>query len=316
MAIRKYSVYVYIPAYGGNGGLSSMHPDVAVWLARLMVQLREDKRIECVILDTESDTPVTMCRNNAVLKARKANCDLLLSCDSDQSPLKHQHDPWYKPFWDEAFRTIDEHYDKGPLVVGAPYCGPPNGEELCYVFYFDNLGDHGEDSRFKLCMYPRTIAATMTGVQPCAALPTGMILCDMRIFDVLEPSQRDRKTVLTELAQKKLTVEQAERELTEGWFYYEWRNGYAAEKISTEDVAFSRDVSIIGSIKLGYNPLRCAWDSWVGHHKPWNVGKPSPYSVEQVGTAVKRALDSEYTLAEKRDFFQASPKVLNLFEVK
>lgn len=256
----------------------------------LMLKLKEEPRIGRVFCKTMSDTPVTMVRNKFVSEARAAGAHLLLMVDSDQSPNKHKGESWFKPFWDSAFDEIYSHYGKGPLVVGAPYCGPPNGGENVYVFYWDNLGSRGTETAFRLEQYPRMIAAKMSGVQECAALPTGMILYDMRCFDLIEPSKLSKDEVLDRFKEGRLTKEQALSSLSEGFFRYEWKNGYAEEKASTEDVQNTRDISLSGQLKLGYNPVRCAWDSWVGHHKPWNVGKPVFYDQKDVTASFRAAV--------------------------
>jgi len=316
MTPRKVSIYIACPSYGGNGGISSLHPDVARWLVGVTAQMRADERIEHVYLDFEADCPITMVRNNYVVKARKEGCDFLLMVDSDQSPDKHQGEPWFKPFWGEAFNEAYSHFEKGPLVIGAPYCGPPNGTENAYVFYWENNGFRGDETSFRLEQYPRQWAAQMSGIQECAALPTGMILCDIRIFEMLDPCIKPKRQVLNELAEGTISVAEAEQSLGGGWFYYEYKNGYCAEKASTEDVAFTRDASLIGMQKLGYNPVRCAWDSWAGHIKPWNVGKPCFYGIEQIGDVYKKAISGDVSLGDKRVEFKATDKTMSLFGVK
>ena len=290
----KLDLFIGIPSYGGNGGISSEHPDIREWMCDLLLKLKDDPRIGRVITKTLSDTPVTMVRNQFVELARKSECHLLLMVDSDQSPNKHKGEPWFKPFWDCAFEEIYKHYGKGPLVIGAPYCGPPNGGENVYVFYWDNLGSRGTETAFKLEQYPRMIAAKMSGIQECAALPTGMILYDLRCFDLIEPSKLTKDQALDQFKEGKLTKAQTLAALSEGFFHYEWKNGYASEKASTEDVQNTRDISLAGQLKLGYNPVRCAWDSWVGHHKPWNVGKPLYYDQSDVTATFRAAVEEKH----------------------
>lgn len=311
---RRLGVYVACPAYAGNGGYKSMHPDVTAWMIQTFLKMRLDERVSHTNEpDFESDTPITMVRNNYVLKAREAKCDLLLMVDSDQHPLLHRGENWYKPFWETAFNAIYEHYDKGPLIVGAPYCGPPNGTENVYVFYQENKGIRDDETAFSIEAYPRTWAAQLQGLQECIALPTGLILIDMRIFDMMEPDPRSHRQILEDVRDKKLDIDTALRCLSGGWFYYEWKNQYAAEKVSTEDVTFTRDAAHVCLQKLGYNPLRCAWDSWIGHHKPWCVGKPQPYPIERVGAVLRRAVEQNISQDEARIQFEASPKVLRMF---
>jgi len=112
----------------------------------------------------------------------------------------------------------------------------------------------------------------MSGIQECAALPTGLIMYDMRCFDVTEP----------------------ETDKDHPWFYYEWTDKYAANKASTEDVTMTRDLSLTGATKLGYNPVLCNWDAWAGHWKPKCVGKPVVMDAKSVGQKLRMAWSSQH----------------------
>jgi hypothetical protein len=289
----KLNVFVGFPSYGGNGGIASEHPDVREWWTETVLKMKADPRVGEIHAKTVSDTPITMVRNRFVRMAREHGCHLLMMVDSDQSPNKHVGEPWYKPFWDVAFDAVYRHYGKGPLVVGAPYCGPPGAGENVYVFNFSNRGDYGDESAIGLDQYTRHQASMLAGVQECAALPTGLILYDMRAFELIEPSGLSHREVLEKVREGTLQIEEAERQISQGWFYYEWKDGQAAQKASTEDVTNTRDIALAGVAKLGYNPLRCAWDSWIGHHKPFNVGKPQPYTVENVAKSLINAVKAE-----------------------
>lgn len=294
----KLNVFVGFPSYGGNGGISSEVPDIREWWVDTYLKMKADPRVGKVVSYTVGDTPVTMVRNRFVRLAREQGCHLLMMVDSDQSPDKHKHEPWYKPFWDVAFDEIYRHYQHGPLVIGAPYCGPPGAGENVYVFNFDNYGDYGNESAIKLNQYTRNQAARMSGVQPVAALPTGMILFDMRAFSLIEPTALSQRQVLEAVKDGSMSIADAERAHCQGWFYYEWKDGYASEKASTEDVTVTRDIALAGQVRLGYNPLRCAWDSWIGHYKPWNVGKPQPYCVENVAKSLRNAVEEDRRIDE------------------
>jgi hypothetical protein len=314
-AIRKLDVYIGVPAYGGNGGVASESPDVRDWMLDTVIGMKADPRIGRVITRTISDTPITHVRNKMVLEAREIGAHLCVMIDSDMNPQKHKDEPWYKPFWKEALDTIYAHYDKGPLVVGAPYCGPPDGGSPCYVFHFVDFGYAADETQVALEMYDRHTASLMSGVQECAALPTGLIMFDMRIFDVTEPCQLSKSQVLDKLLAGEITKDEAIRSITEGWFYYEWKNGYAAEKASTEDVTATRDMMFACIAKLGFNPLRAAWNCWAGHHKPTCVGKPRPYTADAIGPVLQRAYERGIHHGETIQQFEASPEVMDLFKV-
>lgn len=256
-----------------------------------MLKMKADPRVGRIVTRTLNDTPITMVRNRFVEFARQEKCHLLMMVDSDQSPLLHQNEDWYQPFWDVAFDAIYDHYGKGPLVVGAPYGGPPNGTENVYVFRWDNHGDRGDETTIRLEQFTRHEASKMRGLSPVAALPTGLILYDMRAFNLIEPSALSREEVLEKFASGEMTKTQALAAMQEGWFAYEWKTGHASEKASTEDVQNTRDISLVGQTQLGYNPVLCAWNSWIGHWKPWNVGRPKSFGVEHISGTFRRAVE-------------------------
>lgn len=277
-------------AYGGNGGVASEHPDLREWQVELFLKLKDDYRVNNVFTKTISDTPITMSRNLALRIAKESGCHLACFFDSDQSPNLHKGEHWFKPFWDEAFTFIYDRYQKGPHVVFAPYCGPPNGTENVYVFKPQSMGNHAQETGWKLDAYGRDEASKMTGIQEAGAGPTGMILIDLRACDLIEPVAMSKEAVLESLVAGTMTKEEALYALREGYFYYEWEDQRADKKASTEDVTFTRDIALAGLAKLGYNPVYCAWDSWVGHHKPWNVGKPKRYTMQHVNASYRKAV--------------------------
>lgn len=283
----QLSVFCGFPSYGGNGGISSEVPDIREWWTETVLKIGKDPRISGLVTKTIADTPITMVRNDFVRLAKANGCDLLLMVDSDQSPNKHADAPWFKPFWDEAFNFIYENYHKGPHVVFAPYVGPA---ENVYVFYWEDHGNKGIESEFELKPYSRQHAAIMSGIQEAAAGPTGLILIDLRACELIEPSGLPRREVLERVQSGQMTPEEAEWALHEGYFHYEWENSYADKKASTEDVTFTRNIALAGMEQLGYNPLYCAWDSWIGHHKPINVGRPQRYTTEQVHQTLRKSV--------------------------
>lgn len=277
MQQRRLKLLICCFSYGGNGGMKSEHPDVRDWLIDNLPRIEGDPRIESVARLDIADTPITMTRNRAVMTARKAGADLLLMIDSDMAPDNLiGRDYTALRFWDVAFPAIYEHWDKGPLVIGAPYCGPPP-EENVYVFRWrTNESDHpGVD--LMLDMYSREEAAERTGLEEVGALPTGMILFDMRAFALTEPK----------------------REGDHSWFYYEYSDLYQTSKVSTEDVTATRDISLIGTQVLGYNPLRVAWNCWAGHWKPKCVSKPTVIHAGNVGKKLSDAARDRLNFDER-----------------
>lgn len=115
----------------------------------------------------------------------------------------------------------------------------------------------------------------MSGIQSCAALPTGVIMYDMRAFDLIDYP----------------------------YFDYEWEGdgarcqqcnqpkpGPRTKKMSTEDVVNTRNISLNGQIELGYNPVFCNWDAWAGHWKPKCVGKPHLLTADAVAETLRNAV--------------------------
>lgn len=283
MTPRKLDLLIITFSYGGNGGIRSAHPDVYHWLLDVMPKAKADPRIGRVGLKDLADTPITMTRNQAVLEARKGKFDVLLMIDSDQSPdFMLGADPLAKPFWESSFDFLYNHYDRGPVVVAAPYCGPPP-DECAYVFRWRRSESNHPNADMRLTMFSREEAAERTGIEPVAAIPTGVTLWDIRCFEVTEPKDWDGDEA---------DVAHTRQKPAHSWFYYEYKDKYEAQKASTEDVTATRDLSMIGEQTLGYNPVHCNWDAWAGHWKPKNVGKPVLLTTADVGTKFRQAIDN------------------------
>ncbi len=225
--------------YGGQE-----HPDTTDWLVGTVAKMKADKRIDADILRMrEDDTPITLSRNKVCKIARQQKADLILMLDNDMSPdLKL---PGSKPFWDSTLDFMLNH--SGPCVVAAPYCGPPPHSNV-YVFQWNNHVNEHADGDMRLEQFGREEAAIRTGFEEVAALPTGLILIDVRALDYLKHPL----------------------------FYYEWADEEQSTKASTEDVTFTRDLSLAGC------PVYVNWDAWAGHWKRWRADKPQPLTVEQV----------------------------------
>ncbi len=309
---RQLNVLFVTFPYGGNGSTSSTHPDICDWLLETVPKAKADPRVNKVATANISDTPIVMTRNLAVQRARDAGYDVIVMIDSDQKPdclLGVEGDA--RPFWDEAFNFIYNNYDKGPQVVGAPYCGGGNHENI-FVFRWRSLETDGfvDEVTIKLDNYTREEAHMMSGIQECAALPTGLIMFDIRAFELTEPQQKaetesviralearceiqdgkligpDVRTIVERIINEKTSLEHS-------WFYYEYSDRYETKKASTEDVTATRDISLHGLATLGYNPIHCAWSSWAGHWKPKCVTKPNRLTASDVHDRYIRAVSEE-----------------------
>lgn len=281
MQPRKLKVAFAFFPYGGNGAAPSENPATRNWLIPTIVKAKQDPRIEDGILRRDwADTPITMCRNDAVRWAREEGADVLVMVDSDNIPdIMLGIDPTAKPFFETAFDFIYQNYEKGPHVVAAPYCGPPmspdgSGSENVYVFLWRNFNSRNPTERFALRQFEREEAAVRTGIEPVAALPTGVIMFDLRAFDLIPHP----------------------------YFTYEYKDARQCEKVSTEDVVTTRNLSMNSCIKLGYNLLHCAWDSWAGHVKPLTVGKPVIVHATNIAEALKAAVENRIESNVRRTY--------------
>lgn len=290
-------------SYGGNGGVASCHPDTRDWLIRTIAKAKADPRVSAVCQWEMADTPITMTRNRAVLDALAEGVDALIFLDSDMQP---DCEPDGKPFWDTAFDFFCETYNKHPIVIGAPYMGPPPSEQP-YIFRWQNCQtDNPDECDMQLKAFSRVEAAMHAGIQPVGALPTGLILYDCRVFlDLLDPRPR-----YLELRNLGLTDAEACR-ATQHFFDYEWKDCFAADKGSTEDVQNTRDISLAGIAKYGRNIVHCAWDSWAGHWKPKLVRKPQILTADSVSRSlvevVRRGNESGVKI-EHVDFRRPEPE--------
>lgn len=301
MQPRRLKVGFGFMPYGGNGNTSSEHPDIRNWLIPTIVQAKSDPRIDPDILYKDlADTPLTMVRNDIVGWAQENGVDVLVMVDSDNTPdIMLGLDPSAKPFFETSFDFLYNHYERGPVVIGAPYCGPPmqpdgSGTENVYVFLWRNFNSIQPTDRMALRQFEREEAAMRAGIEPVAALPTGCIMIDMRAFDLIPHP----------------------------YFEYEYENegpecqtcgckkpGPRRQKASTEDVVTTRNISLNGCLKLGYNPVLCNWDAWAGHWKPRCVGKPVILTADRVGSALKHAVESGIRSDVKHMHIHRNPKL-------
>jgi len=232
------------------------HPDTTDWLLKTQAKTLRDPRVGKVIMSKFDDTPITMTRNAALRLAKHHKVDYILMVDSDMSPDLPLEGA--KPFWETSLDFALNHRHL-PCVVGAPYVGPPPFSNV-YVFYWANFMNDCPNPDYKLEQYTRHEAEFQSGIKEVAALPTGLVLIDTRALEFVEPP----------------------------YFYYEWKDETESEKASTEDVTFTRDLSLAGV------PMYCNWDSWAGHWKNYCAIKPVSPQVGQLrqkfSSQVKREL--------------------------
>lgn len=265
MQNRKLSLLIGVLTYSGNSTGSSLAWPASMWLTDTYCRLRTEEKFTSRLHDVRlvglSETPVTLVRNHFVQLARRGGFDLLVMLDSDMSPDIHvgEHTDAV-PFIDAAFDRIYSKYDEGPRFVAAPYGGTPPIEN-CFEFIWRKHGNQ-EHSPFELDQFHREEVIYKSGIQEAAAAPTGLIMYDMRCFDLIEPP----------------------------YFQYEYPDAEQTKKSSTEDVQNTRDISLAGCKQLGYNPCEIAWSSWAGHLKVQCVKKPLEYTADMVSKTLAKAL--------------------------
>jgi hypothetical protein len=228
------------------------------------VEWYNDPRIHTLFTWQKDDTPITMSRNAAIEAAKECGADFVLMVDSDMCPDTPVAYGIAQPFWKSSFDfALAQRAAGKPCCVGAPYCGPPPHENI-YVFLWRNVESNCPDSvrNMALCQYTRDDAARMTGIREVAALPTGLIIIDMQGMKRIAPP----------------------------YFYYEFNEPLQSKKQSTEDVTFTRDLSIRGV------PQFCNWDAWAGHWKWKCVGKPEPITSAWVSDKIKQAVMSDFNI--------------------
>ncbi len=264
MIERQFHIGFATFPYGGNGSLSSEVPELKHWWAKTRMAIEKDDRIAKPVWTFDrADTPITMVRNMAAKAALHDGLDALVMYDSDMVPdLLLGTDPEAKPFWDVALDLFCKHYDKGPCIIGAPYCGGPphpvvGGSEVPFVFTWRNDSNHADCRWPKLKLFEREEVAHRAGIERVPAIGTGIILIDMRVFKELPPP----------------------------WFEYEYGDPpFNTYKASTEDVYFTRNASMNGI------PVFVTWDCWAGHTKPYVVGKPWAITDEEVREPYRQAV--------------------------
>jgi len=266
VATLKLNVAFAFFPYGGNGGTSSEHPAIRAWMTRTAIACDRDPRIAQRFCKDFSDTPITMTRNRAVVWAREVKADVLIMVDSDMIPdVELGSDPTAVPWFETSFDFLHKQYLHGPVCVAAPYCGPPPNENV-YVFHWSIPGNtDNADMTWKLAQYTREHSELLQGIEPIAAAPTGLIMYDMRCFDVVKPDKN-------------------------GWYYYEWTDAYASEKASTEDVTQTRDLSLTGWVTEKRDTVYCNWDAWAGHVKPKVVRKPRSVKADHISQRYANAV--------------------------
>lgn len=282
-------------AYAGNGGYSSILPELAFWITNAAVKLKADPRVIDVAWEIFSDTPVDMMRCRGARWAKEIGADFLLMLDSDNVPdYEVGHITGAEPFLGKPFDFAYDRLVKQdlPTVIFAPYCGPPpspipprnviEGGEVPYLFRWTNNESDSPDSKWKIEMLNRREAALLKGIQPMAAGPTGVCLFATKCWEGMKHP----------------------------YFYYEFTPDHC-EKRSTEDVTATRDISMYWQMTKGVEVVFGAMDSWALHYKSKKVGKPKIVTIEDIGREMREAVLEDVSRCrsvENTDFTQNLPE--------
>lgn len=246
--------------------------EIANWLVQTALALHDHPRVENVYHKILTGYPTSRVRNYALKLCRDKGVHFLLMIDDDVVPDVHSpgravgydHLPMMRDqqnFLPSALEFALEH--PGPCVIGAPYCAGPPDERVLVSRFREKEGDHPDGAAagaISLECFTRDEAAERTGFEMVSALPTGLILIDVRSARVLKAP----------------------------WFHYEYKDAEETELASTEDTVFTRNLCYLDV------PQYCAWGSWCAHLKVKSVGRPRKYPggalVAQVEGAIRDRL--------------------------
>lgn len=248
--IQKWKIMLCCFPYGGT-----QRKEITPWAMSAALWAAKQKDIDGGLLyANQDDTPITMGRNLAVRTAIEQGVDILVMLDSDMSPdIDRSH-----PFLPSAFQFIKSRWNQAPTIISAPYCTGGPG----YLPIMGTWRTHKEGLAFKTELYTREEAAAFTGILPCSLQATGLMAIDMRVFTGFSINGETVK-------------------LPPPWFYYEYRDNYNSHKASTEDMVFTRNVSLLFAkhgLEIGY----VDWDAWAQHVKAQHIGKPETVGIMTV----------------------------------
>jgi hypothetical protein len=218
-----------------------------------------------------NDTPATLVRNRAIRDCIEGEVDLAIFLDNDLYPdLSNPHEK----FFERALDFYIKRYYEAPTVIAAPYCGPPPNEQV-YIFRWRNHETGSLTPDFELKMFTREEAAERRGREAVAALPTGLMAIDMRVFTGFDLPNERGETVPVKLPQP--------------YFYYEYEDETQSYKASTEDVTFSRDVALLYQ-QGGLDTVFVDWECWAGHWKRKLVGRPMKVEIGKLARLIKESV--------------------------
>lgn len=230
----------------------SEHYAVSQWASDMEKTCVNDPKIESLTSVYLADTPVTMTRNLAVKLAIENKMDILIMIDADMgADLINPN----QTFWETTFNFMLSRWNQAPSIVAVPYCSAPPVEAVM-GFKWSTTQTDDPNPNYQLKKYDRDESVLLKGILPAAAVGTGLVAIDMRIF-----------TGFT------LPNGQVVKLNKKPYFYYEWADEAQTTKLSTEDVVFSRNAGLTFA-EHGLDTVFINWDCWAKHYKVKEVGKP------------------------------------------
>lgn len=251
---QKFRMMLACFPYGG-----SQRKEITPWAMSAAVWAHKQKDLDGGLFYWDAnDTPITMTRNLAVKAAMHNNIDFLVMLDSDMAPdIDKAH-----PFLPHAYEFAKQRWHKAPTIISAPYCmaGP------AYLPVMGVWRTNKDGFEVATDLYTREEAASFKGIQPCSLQGTGLMLIDMRVFTGFTLPHGE-------------TVK-----LPPPWFAYEFTDDTRSVKATTEDMYFTRNVTLLfgkHDLEIGY----VDWDAWAYHVKTQFVGQPHSLDVVTISQA-------------------------------
>jgi hypothetical protein len=248
--IQKWRMMLAMFPYGGT-----QRKELTPWAMSAALWARGEERIDGDLRYwDQNDTPITMCRNQAVQTAINSGVDILVMVDADMAPdIDRSH-----PFLPHAFDFILSRWHVAPTIISAPYLtAAPHYNPVMGLWR-----QYKDGFEIKTDLYTREEAAGFRGIQPCSLQGTGLMAIDMRLFTGFEVGDTMVK-------------------LEPPWFYYEYTDATNAIKASTEDMVFTRNVTLLFA-KHGLEIGFVDWDAWAYHVKTQFVDRPHILTLQTV----------------------------------
>lgn len=179
--ISKYKILFASPC-----SFLSEHPRFGRWLTQMAVTVTHDPMCAGYRDHYSTEHRIHIARNQSVDAAQQTGCDYIVFGDPDMNPdfrlfnpyLTAQAQPkareWAKPFLPSSLKFMQT---EACGVIGSPaISGPPD----CKINVFKDRGDNVTR------MSHEEYANTPPSFLQVAAIGTGLMLIDMKVFDILK----------------------------------------------------------------------------------------------------------------------------------